>query len=589
MITLLKAARSRAAACLVAVAVVGVASQPAMAADSHQLIEGSGSSWATNALNVWIANITQNGLKVVFTSTGSATGRKDFGNATNDFAVSDIGYQGKDPQTGDTDLPCKLNSASNCRDYAYLPIVAGGTSFTYHLEVAGQLVRNLRLSGETVARIFTGGIINWNDPAIKADNNGRSFPSLPIIPVSHAEGSGSSAQFTTYLDTQYPAIWRGYTGKPGETEYFPPSKNGIQQTGSDGVMNFISSSSGNGSIGYDEYSYALAKNYPVVKLQNAAGYYTLPTQYNVAVALQKAQINTDKNSKNYLLQKLTDVYRYTDPRTYAMSSYSYMIIPTSAIDPRMNSAKRQTLVDFIFYDVCQGQSQVGPVGYSALPLNLVQASFEQTSKLKAADSKVNIVRRDPASCNNPTFVAGNLKANRLAQIAPNPAACDKAGAGPCSADGTAGSIGTGPAAGASPAAGNGSATGGGGSTGGGGTRGTTGGSGTGSGSSGGGTGAPGGAGGATGGAAPGLPTGRAVGGSLPGAINPDTGQPVSGGATVVNGTSDASASAVSTDLLAYRPRDMSALLGPVAALEMLAVLLVPPLIYVRLRRRRLGA
>ena len=580
MIPLLKAARSRAAACLVTVAVVGLTSQAAVAADSHQLIEGSGSSWATNALNVWIANVTQNGLKVVFTSTGSAIGRKDFGNATNDFAVSDIGYQGKDPQTNDTDLPCKLGSSNNCRDYAYLPIVAGGTSFTYHLEVAGQLVRNLRLSGATVAKIFTGSITNWNDPAIKADNNGRSFPSLPIIPVSHAEGSGSSAQFTTYLDTQYPSIWRGYTGKPGETEYFPPSKNGIQQTGSDGVMNFIASSSGNGSIGYDEYSYALAKNYPVVKLQNAAGDYTLPTQYNVAVALQKAQINTDKTSKDYLLQKLTNVYRDTDPRTYAMSSYSYMIIPTSASDPRMNTAKRQTLVDFIYYDVCQGQSQVGPVGYSALPLNLVQASFDQTSKLKAADTKVNIARRDPTTCNNPTFVAGNLKANRLAQIAPNPAACDKAGAGPCSADGTAGSIGAGAASGGTSATGNGGSAGGGNASGG------AGGSGSGSGATGGGTG--GGAGGATGGSAPSLPSGGAVGGNLPAAINPDTGQPVTGGATAGSGTGDASASAVSTDLAAYRPRDMSALLGPVAALEMLAVLLVPPLVYVRLRRRRPG-
>src|ERR1700712_2442712 len=80
---------------------LGLSALPADAAASHQLIEGSGSSWATNALNVWIAGVTANGLKVVFTSTGSATGRKDFGNATTDFAVSDIGYQGTDSQTGD--------------------------------------------------------------------------------------------------------------------------------------------------------------------------------------------------------------------------------------------------------------------------------------------------------------------------------------------------------------------------------------------------------------------------------------------------------------------------------------------------------
>lgn len=560
MTRLTRAGRALAAVALALVPTLVAASGTAGAAGSHQLIEGSGSSWATNALNVWIANVTQNGLKVVFTSTGSATGRKDFGNATNDFAVSDIGYQGKDPQTGDTDLPCKLNSSNDCRPYAYLPIVAGGTAFTYHLEVAGKLVRNLRLSGETLAKIFTGKITNWSDPAIKTDNNGRSFPSLPIIPVSHAEGSGSSAQFTTYLDTEYPSIWRGYTGKAGETEYFPPSKNGIQQTGSDGVMNFIASASANGAIGYDEYSYALAKDYPVVKLQNKAGYFTLPTQFNVAVALQKAQINTDKSSPNYLLQKLDNVYTYNDPRTYPLSSYSYMIIPTSSSDSRMSTAKRQTLVDFVYYSVCQGQAQIGPVGYSALPLNLVQASFDQTNKLKAADSNVDISKRDPTTCNNPTFVPGNLKANHLAQIAPYPAACDKAGAGPC---GTGG-----------PSAGGG----------GGGGAGTSG-RGSSSGSSSGGSGS----GATSGGSGPGGSTGTAVSGAATtgtggAVVNPDTGQPV----TVAGGDSSGNGDVmgVSTELAAYRPRDMSSVLGPLVVLELLAVLLLPPLVYTRLRQRR---
>ena len=50
-------------------------------------------------------------------------------------------------------------------------------------------------------------------------------------------------------------------------------------------MNFLTSKAANGAIGYDEYSYALGKNYPVAKVENTAGYYTLPTQYNVAVAL----------------------------------------------------------------------------------------------------------------------------------------------------------------------------------------------------------------------------------------------------------------------------------------------------------------
>jgi phosphate ABC transporter phosphate-binding protein len=406
-----------------ALVVTAIGTQPAIAA-SHALIQGSGSSWSANAVNQWVADVQPNGLQVVFTASGSAQGRKDFGYKQNDFAVSDIGFQGVDPVTGDTDT-------SQGRSFVYLPIVAGGTSFPYQVRVAGKLVRNLRLSGQTLAKIFTNQITNWNDPAITADNNGKALPSLPIIPVVHSEGSGSSAQFTAYLDSQFPNIWRPFLGTSGLTEYFPRKGKAIAQNGSDGVINYVASSAGNGAIGYDEYSYALAQDYPVAKVLNNAGYFTLPDQYNVAVALTKAVINQDKSSPNYLLQNLQAVYTFSDERTYPLSSYSYGIIPTSATDPTMTTAKRQTLADYLYYSLCQGQREIGPLGYSPLPINLVQASFDQVAKLKAADPGVDLTKRDVSSCNNPTFIAGQPNRNYLAEIAPMPQACDKVGAGPC--------------------------------------------------------------------------------------------------------------------------------------------------------------
>jgi ABC-type phosphate transport system substrate-binding protein len=413
-------------------------------ANSHALIQGSGSSWSANAVNQWIADVQTSGLRVVFTANGSAQGRKDYAYRTTDFGVSELGYQGFDPNTGVVD-------SSNGRAYAYLPIVGGGTSFPYQVRVGGKLVRNIRLSGATLTKIFTNRITNWNDPAITADNNGRRLPSLSIIPVVHSEGSGSSAQLTKYFDALHPDLWRPYNGAPGFTEYFPRKGTMISQSGSDGVMNFVSSAAANGAIGYDEYSYALAKDYPVIKLQNAAGYFTLPTQYNVAVALTQAQINTDKSSPNYLLQNLAKVYSYGDRRTYPLSSYSYMIIPTAADDPRMTTAKRQTLADFTYYAICEGQREMGPIGYSSLPVNLVQASFDQITKLKAADAGVDITRRNVSTCHNPTFVAGQPKRNYLAEIAPQPDACDRAGAGPCTGAGSTGTKGPGPSGGGATA------------------------------------------------------------------------------------------------------------------------------------------
>jgi phosphate transport system substrate-binding protein len=528
------------------------------AAASHQLIQGSGSSWATNALNVWIAGVTSSGLKVVFTSTGSAIGRKDFANQTTDFAVSDIGYQGKDPLTGDYDLPCKLGQANSCREFAYLPIVSGGTSFPYHIEKAGKLVRNLRLSGETIAKIFTGQITNWGDPQVTRDNNGNKMPSIPIVPVNHAEGSGSTAQFTSWLDNRYPNIWRPFAGGSGETEYYPTRQGMIKQTGSDGVVNFITGDSGNGAIGYDEYSYALAKNYPVAKVENSSGYFTLPTQYNVAVALTQAQINTDKSSPNYLLQKLDSVYVYGAPQTYPLSSYSYMIIPTSATDSRMNTAKRQTLADFLYYSICQGQQQMGPIGYSPLPLNLVKASFEQTAKLKTADPNVDVVNRDVTTCNNPTFVAGNLSRNHLAEIAPIPPSCDKAGQGPCSGGGDSGT-GNLSSGGSNPP-----------------TSGSNGGTGA-SASNNSGSGNAAGAGQGASGRVSSSSKSRA-----PQVVSPE-------GIVSVNPNGQGGdVPSTSTDLVAYRQVGLNSVLAPLAAIELLLIMVGPPALAFFMRRRRRG-
>jgi phosphate transport system substrate-binding protein len=524
---------------------------PGGTGDSHALINGSGSSWSANAINQWIADVSSNGLQVVFTASGSAQGRKDFANRQNDFGVTDIGFQGRDPETNADDT-------SDGRAYAYLPIVAGGTSFPYQVKVAGKMVTNLRLSGLTLAKIFTGKITNWDDPEITHDNNGHALPSLQIIPVVHSEGSGSSAQFTRYLATEYASLWTPFNGgRDVETEYFPASHDGeVPQNGSDGVMNFVSSAAANGAIGYDEYSYALGKGYPVAKVENKAGYFTLPTQYNVAVALTKAQINYDKSSANYLLENLNNVYVDPDKRTYPLSSYSYQIVPIASNDKTMTTAKRQTLADFDYYSICAGQKEMGPIGYSPLPINLVEAGFQQIAKLHTADKDVNLTKENITSCNNPTFVAGHPKTNHLAQIAPYPQACDKAGAGPCGTNGPAPSTGGKSTGGDSTTKGTGSTNSGGSSS----TSGTS--SSTGGSSSTGNSGASG-------------STGAA--GS---AVDPATGLSTT---QTDNTTSAADVTGEPTTVASSQNTDV---LGPLAGALVLAILVGPPLLARRLRGRR---
>lgn len=407
--------------------VAGASSEPVA------LITGSGSTWAQNAVQEWISNENQQGIQVVFTGDGSAAGRTDYALGTVDFAVSDIGYQGFDPVTGTDDV--------SHRPYAYVPITAGGTSFPYNIVVNGKRVTNLRLSGKTLAEIFTNHITNWDNPAITKDNNGHSLPDLPITTVVPSEGSGTSAQFTSYLNRLFPQYWVPFDGgHPGMTEYWPrQGSSQIAQTGSAQVMNYIASGAANGAIGFDEYSYPLEAGFPVAQMENAAGYYVLPSEYNDAVALTKAVINYNTKSPDYLLENLNAVYTNPDPRTYPLSSYSYTIMPTSATDPTMAKsgsppfpAKAQALADFLDYSICEGQEYIGPIGYSALPVNLVEAGFKQIQRIKAAAPQVSLKSLNISTCHNPTFVAGHPNENYLAKIAPYPPSCDKQGQGPCS-------------------------------------------------------------------------------------------------------------------------------------------------------------
>jgi phosphate transport system substrate-binding protein len=413
--------------CLLAALVASVCTASPASAVTHTLIEGSGSSWAATAVSQWIADVQPLGLQVVYTPDGSAAGKQDFANMVSDFAITDIPYLGHDPITG-------TNDSSDGREYGDIPIAAGATTFPYHLTIHGKQVRSLRLSSRTLARIFTDQITNWDDPAITADNNGIRLPSLEIIPVVHSEGSGVTYDFTTYLADRFPELWKAFDHSARPTQYYPTAGHQIAENGSDAVMNFIRSPASNGAIGVDEYSYTLDADYPVAKVENPAGYFVTPSPYNVSIALRSATIDENPADSDYMRPDLKPVFASTDRRAYPLSFYSSLLVPTSTTDAKMTTAKRQTLVDFAYYGICQGQRVVGPVGYAPLPLNLVEAGFTQIDRLKAADPDVDLTDRTVSTCDNPTFLSHNLKRNYLGSIAPEPLACDKRGQGPCAVD-----------------------------------------------------------------------------------------------------------------------------------------------------------
>ncbi|MFC7613942.1 phosphate ABC transporter substrate-binding protein PstS [Actinokineospora soli] len=393
---------------------VVVGSAPA-AAQAYIPISGEGSTWSANALDQWRKNVQQYGMKVTFTGTGSTQGRNQFKTRQVDFAVSEIPYGRTDNNVYDE--PPKFG-------YAYMPIVAGGTALMYNLKIGRNRVTNLRLSGDTVAKIFTGVITKWDDPAIKADNPGLALPARKVIPVVRSDGSGTSAQFTEWMSVQHSGIWNDFCRKAGKstpcgfTSNYPLVSPVIGQNGSLGVANYVRQEQSEGAITYVEYSYARNARFPVAKLLNAAGYYIEPTSRAVAVALLQAKIKPD------LTQDLRGVYNDDDARTYPLSSYSYMILPTEAVG-KFTPEKGRTLSDFAYYFLCEGQHQAERLGFSPLPVNLVDAGMDQVAKIPGSTRQ----QKDLSKCNNPTFSKDG--SNTLAKTAPQPPACDKKGPTQC--------------------------------------------------------------------------------------------------------------------------------------------------------------
>ncbi|MFB9369442.1 phosphate ABC transporter permease PstA [Kitasatospora albolonga] len=551
---------------------------PRAEAADYRRISGAGSTWSSNAVDAWVTNVRQYGMTIDFDAQGSSYGRNQFKNQATDFAVTEIPYGLTDGGQFDAPPPFPM---------AYLPIVAGGTSFMYNLKINGKRVDNLRLSGDTLTKLFTGVITKWNDPLVAADNPGLALPNVAVRPVVRSDGSGTTAQLTTWMSKRHQGTWDAYCAKTsrhapcGVTSFYPllPGSTWQSLGTSIAVANAVATDSNNGAITYVEYSYALNARFPVVKVLNDAGYYVEPTARNVSVALGHAGINQD------LTQRLDDVYSSPEKNAYPLSSYSYMAVHTSATQS-FPDEKGKTLSAFGYYFLCEGQRQADKLGYSPLTQQLVKSGFEQLAKVPGSEGRAF----DANACTNPTF--GPNGTNPFAAGAPMPQECDKKGAQMC---GTA----TG-GAGASGGSNSSGGSGGSGSTAGGGTAGSGGARGTAAGAAGstGGAGGTGGAaaGGSSGGAAGGA-AGGASGGANGGAAGGGSGDPAlgggdpalgggGGGGAAGGGDGGQQVSATQVEIAASASSGLRHSLMLVAGLLLGAVIVLPPLVAGRAARRR---
>jgi phosphate transport system substrate-binding protein len=201
-------------------------------------VNGAGSSAQEAAQGAWAAGFQSANpdVTVNYDPVGSGGGVEQFLAGGVQFAGSDK-YLTPD-EVAQSKKACHGQTAFEVPDYIS-PI-----ALVYNVDG----VNDLRLSPETAAKIFAGTITRWDDPAIKADNPDAELPSEKITPVHRGDDSGTTKNFTAYLQAAAPDVW---TDEPDDAF---PIKGGEAATGTSGVIQAVQG--GKNTIGYADASQA---------------------------------------------------------------------------------------------------------------------------------------------------------------------------------------------------------------------------------------------------------------------------------------------------------------------------------------------
>ncbi|MEJ2579411.1 MAG: phosphate ABC transporter substrate-binding protein PstS [Kineosporiaceae bacterium] len=320
-------------------------------------LNASGSSAQANAMSQWIKDYQTAcpDTTVNYGAVGSGQGVTDFLNGQTSFAGSDSALN---PDKGEVDKAAALCADGQAVD---LPMVAGPIAVIYN--VSG--VTDLTMTPVVLAKIFSGKVTTWNDPAIAEINPGVSLPAETITTVHRSDASGTSDNFTKYLTAAAGADWTFDHDK----QWKAPGGQGAK--GSDGVAAAVKNTPN--AIGYDEWSYATQNDLSYAKVDNGGGAVEL-TADAVGKAVAAATVSGTGDDLSLKLDYATQA-----PGAYPILLVTYEITCTKGLP-----TDQATLVkSFLSYTVSdEGQAALTDLGYAPLPAEI-------QTKVKAVVDKIS--------------------------------------------------------------------------------------------------------------------------------------------------------------------------------------------------------
>jgi phosphate transport system substrate-binding protein len=303
----------------------------AMAAD----ITGAGATFPYPIFAKWAEDykkVTGTGLN--YQSIGSSGGIRQIRAKTVTF--------------GATDAP--LSGADLDKDgMVQFPVILGGVVPVMNLE--GFKPGELRVTGEVLAEMFMGWIVNWNDPKIAALNPGKKLPDQTITVVHRADGSGTTFIFTDYLN-EVSKLWKEKVGKGAAVKW--PAASSVGGKGNEGVAANVARVKG--SIGYVEYAYAKKNKIPHLQLQNRNGKYVNPDDPTFAAAAADADWFSVPGMGISLVNQRGD-------QSWPITGASFALMYKEPADKKASAE----VIKFFEWAFANGKKQAADLDYVPLP------------------------------------------------------------------------------------------------------------------------------------------------------------------------------------------------------------------------------
>jgi len=315
-----------------------------VACGGKKKLQASGSTAQKNAIELFVYAYIHAcpGYTLDYNANGSGAGMKEFlGNQT-DLAGSDS------PMDASKGEPTQ--AAQRCGSPAWdLPVVFGPIAITYNINGVTSLI----LDGPTAARIFNGAITRWDDPAIKALNSGTNLPPTPIHVVFRSDQSGTTDNFQKYLDAASNGAWGKGAGKT--------FNGGVGEgaSGNDGTSAALKRT--DGSITYNEWSYAVGLQLPFASVVTSAG----PDAVTISPDSVGKTIAgaTFKGQGNDLVVDTSSFYKPTQSGAYPIVLVTYEIVCSKYPDTSTGTAVKA----FMQATIGDGQTGLDDQGYVPLP------------------------------------------------------------------------------------------------------------------------------------------------------------------------------------------------------------------------------